>query len=245
MEIKIENIYKSFGSNEVLRGVSLTIKEGSITAIIGGSGQGKTVLLKHLLGLLKPDEGKIFIDGENITRFSESGLAEIRKNIGMVFQTGGLLSSLTVGKNVGLGLREHRMEKEENIKNIVAEKLSLVGMTGTESLLPASLSGGMRKRVSIARALTMKPKTIIYDEPSTGLDPPMADNIDQLISDLSRKIDISSIIVTHDMLSVFGIADIVYMLHGGRIVATGTPDEIRKSDSEIVKDFIHRFEARV
>lgn len=240
MQIKADKIYKSFGKNEVLKGISLDIAKGKITMIIGGSGTGKSVLLKHLCGLIKPDKGHVFIDETDITRLSERELFPIRRKMGMIFQSGGLLASLNVADNIALGLREHRIASPQKIKEIVKEKLSLVELDGKEEVMPANLSGGMRKRVSIARALTLNPEIILYDEPTAGLDPPMSENIDNLIKDLNKKMGVTSVVVTHDLISIFNIADFVYMLYQGQIIFAGTPNELRSSSNPQVKEFISR-----
>ncbi len=240
MQIRVENIYKRFGKTEVLKGISLNIQEGKIVMIIGGSGTGKSVLLKNICGLLKPEKGKIFIGNDEITGLSERKLFDIRRKMGVIFQSGGLLASLSVGENVSLGLREHKLFPKDKIKDIIREKLALVELEGKEDVMPANLSGGMKKRVSIARALTMNPEIILYDEPTAGLDPPMSENIDNLIKDLNSKMNVTSIVITHDLISIFNIAHYVYMLHKGEIIFSGTPDELRSSKDPIVAEFISR-----
>ncbi len=240
MEIGVRNLYKSFGENHVLRGLNLTIPEGEVTVIVGGSGSGKSVLLKHLTGLMRPDTGEILIDGRDITHLPESVLFSLRQRIAMIFQSGGLLASLTVGENVGLGLVEHRLAPRPEIPGIVAEKLAVVRLEGKENEMPANLSGGMRKRVSIARALTLSPELILYDEPTAGLDPPMAEAIDDLILELAHHLKVTSVVVTHDLLSIFKLADTVNMLHDGRIIESAPPEEFKASENEIVQNFIRR-----
>jgi phospholipid/cholesterol/gamma-HCH transport system ATP-binding protein len=240
MDIRVTNLVKRFKNNHVLRGLHLEIKQGKITVIIGGSGTGKSVLLKLLLGLLSPDEGAILVNGQDITKLSESALYPIRRQFGMIFQTGGLLNSLTVGENVALGLREHRLVPHEQIAQVVHEKLALVDLADKENEMPAILSGGMRKRVSIARALTLNPRVILYDEPTAGLDPPMAENIDSLILNLNQQFGVTSVVVTHDMISAFKLAHTVNMLHEGRIIASGSPADFQKSHEPIIHDFIKR-----
>jgi len=236
--IRIKNVHKSFGDNKVLRGVDLEIAEGETITIIGGSGCGKSVLLKHIVGLLKPEAGEIEVDGQEITRLGMEELAEVQKKFGMLFQGAALFDSLTVGENIAFGLRMLTDLEERKIKKRVSEKLSMVGLQGIEQLMPAELSGGMKKRVALARAIAMNPKYILYDEPSTGLDPIMADAINNLILDLQEKLKISSIAVTHDMVTAYKISDRIAMLYEGRIEETGTPEEIRETKNSVVRQFI-------
>lgn len=240
MHIWCENLYKRFGKTEVLKGVSVDIAPGKITMIIGGSGTGKSVLLKHLCGLMRPDSGKVFIDGNEISKLPERELFSLRRKMGVIFQSGGLLASMNVADNVSLGLREHRLASAEDITRIVTDKLSLVDLEHKEDVMPANLSGGMKKRVSIARALTLNPEAIVYDEPTAGLDPPMSETIDNLINDLNKKTGVTSVVVTHDLISIFKIADFVYMLHKGSIIFGGSPEELKNSQIPEVKDFISR-----
>jgi phospholipid/cholesterol/gamma-HCH transport system ATP-binding protein len=236
--IRIKNLHKSFVDNRVLRGVNLEIKEGETITIIGGSGCGKSVLLKHIVGLLKPEAGEIEVDGQEITRLGMEELAEVQKKFGMLFQGAALFDSLTVGENISFGLRMLCDLEEREIKKRVSEKLSLVGLEGIEQLTPAELSGGMKKRVALARAIAMNPKYILYDEPSTGLDPIMADVINNLILDLQEKLNITSIVVTHDMVTAYKISDRIAMLYEGRIEEIGTPEEIRETKNSVVRQFI-------
>jgi phospholipid/cholesterol/gamma-HCH transport system ATP-binding protein len=240
MDIIVKNLVKSFKDNHVLRGLDLEIKQGRITVIIGGSGSGKSVLLKLLIGLMRPDAGSILVNGQDITKLSELALYPIRRQFGMIFQTGGLLNSLTVGENVALGLREHRLAPPEQIGETVRDKLALVNLADKEHEMPANLSGGMKKRVSIARALTLNPRVILYDEPTAGLDPPMAENIDSLILHLNQELGVTSVVVTHDMISAFKVAHTVNMLYEGKIITSGSPEEFRKSGEPIIRDFIKR-----
>lgn len=236
--IRINNLHKSFVGNRVLRGVSLEIKEGETITIIGGSGCGKSVLLKHIVGLLKPEVGEIEIDGQEITRLGMEELAEVQKKFGMLFQGAALFDSLTVGENISFGLRMLTDLDEKEIKRRVSEKLPLVGMEGIEQLMPAELSGGMKKRVALARAIAMNPKYILYDEPSTGLDPIMADVINNLILDLQKKLNITSIVVTHDMVTAYKVSDRIAMLYQGRIEEIRTPEEIKETKNSVVRQFI-------
>ena len=236
--IRIRNLHKSFGDNKVLRGINLEVEDGETVTIIGGSGCGKSVLLKHIVGLLKPDAGEIEVDGQEITRLGMEKLAEVQKRFGMLFQGAALCDSLTVGENIAFGLRMLTDLGEKEIKERVAEKLSLVGLEGIEELTPAELSGGMKKRVALARAIAMNPEYILYDEPSTGLDPIMADVINTLILDLKRKLKITSVAVTHDMVTAYKISDKIAMLYEGRIEETGRPEEIRETKNPVVRQFI-------
>jgi phospholipid/cholesterol/gamma-HCH transport system ATP-binding protein len=237
--IEIKEVYKSFGSNQVLNGVDLNINQGETIVILGRSGCGKSVLLKHIIGLMKPDKGQIFIDGEEITAYSYEKLSNLRKRFGMLFQGAALFDSMTVEENVGLGLTEHTDLSKEKIKEIVKEKLRLVGMAGVENLKPAELSGGMKKRVGLARAIAMDPDIVLYDEPTTGLDPIMADVINELVISLRNTLKITSIAVTHDIVSAYKIADRIAMLYEGKIIWVGTPEETKNSTDPVVKQFIH------
>jgi len=236
--IVIENLVKRFGDNVVLNGVNLEIKDGQTTVVIGPSGCGKTVLLKHIIGLLKPDEGAIRINGEDITKLNFRQLSRIRKKFGMVFQSSALFDSMTVYENVGLALTMFSRWPEERIREKVQHCLSLVGLEGVENLYPAELSGGMKKRVAIARALALDPHFILYDEPTTGLDPIMADTINKLINKLKTQLGVTSVAVTHDMVSAYTIGDKIAMLHEGKILFEGTPEEIRRSTHPVVRQFI-------
>jgi phospholipid/cholesterol/gamma-HCH transport system ATP-binding protein len=237
--IEIKEVYKSFGNNQVLNGVDLNINQGETIVILGRSGCGKSVLLKHIIGLMKPDEGQIFIDGEEITAYSYEKLSNLRKRFGMLFQGAALFDSMTVEENVGLGLTEHTDLSKEKIKEIVKEKLRLVGMAGVENLKPAELSGGMKKRVGLARAIAMDPDIVLYDEPTTGLDPIMADVINELVISLRNTLKITSIAVTHDIVSAYKIADRIAMLYEGKIIWVGTPEETKNTTDPVVKQFIH------
>lgn len=240
--IEIKNLKRSFGKNEVLKGVNLKIDNGKTTAVIGSSGCGKSVLLKHIVGLLKPDEGIILIDDEDITKMSEKEVYRIRNKFGFLFQGAALFDSMTVGENIGLGLKENTMTPQSEIEKIVAEKLGLVNLSGTEKLMPAELSGGMRKRVGLARALACNPQYILYDEPTTGLDPITSETIDELIGSLAKNetLQVTSIVVTHDIFSVYEVADTVAMMHDGVIHFEGTPQEMKTTRDPIVREFLER-----
>ena len=236
--IKLVEVYKIFGSNQVLRGVNLHIHRGESMVVIGQSGCGKSVLLKHVIGLLRPDKGQVFVDGQDLLSCSEKKLYEIRKKFGMLFQGAALFDSMTVGENVGFGLREHTLLSREEIKNRVQEKLRILGLSGIEGLKPNEISGGMKKRVGLARAIAMEPEILLYDEPTTGLDPIMADVINDLIVRLKGTFQVTSLTITHDMKSAYKIADRIAMLYDGRIIEIGTPYEIQKTKNLIVQQFI-------
>jgi len=237
--ITIKNLTKRFEDNLVLKGINLDIEKADTMVVMGASGCGKSVLLKLIVGLLKPDDGEIWIDGKEITGLSEKQMDEVRKNIGMVFQSGALFDSLTVGENVAFSLvRRTNMSKSE-IAKTVAEKLEMVGLSGIEDMMPSDLSGGMRKRVSLARAISMNPQIVLYDEPTTGLDPLMSEEINTLINKLHNDLKVTSIVVTHDMKSAFTVATKMAMLKNGEIAASGTPDEIRSDTDPWVSDFVN------
>ena len=236
--IEIVNLCKSFGGNEVLKDVNLKVRKGETVVVIGRSGCGKSVLLKHIIGLMKPDCGSILVDGVDVTTLKGNQLYEFRRKFGMLFQGAALFDSLSVWQNVGLGLIEHTDLSEREIRERAREKLALVGLTGVEDVHPAELSGGMKKRVGLARAIAMDPEVVLYDEPTTGLDPIMADVINQLIRTLQATLKITSVAVTHDMKSAYKIGDKLAMLYGGKIVFEGTPDEIMHTRDEAIRQFI-------
>jgi len=236
--IEIVNLCKSFGGNEVLKDVNLKVRKGETVVVIGRSGCGKSVLLKHIIGLMKPDCGSILVDGVDVTTLKGNQLYEFRRKFGMLFQGAALFDSLSVWQNVGLGLIEHTDLSEREIRERAREKLALVGLTGVEDVHPAELSGGMKKRVGLARAIAMDPEVVLYDEPTTGLDPIMADVINELIRTLQATLKITSVAVTHDMKSAYKIGDKLAMLYGGKIVFEGTPDEIMHTRDEAIRQFI-------
>lgn len=236
--IEIIDLHKSFGVHPVLQGLNLTIRDGETLVIIGRSGCGKSVLLKHIIGLTKPEKGRIVIDQVDVFSLKRQELSEFRLKISMVFQGAALFDSMTVEENVGFLLHEHSKTPLAEVRRRVAEKLRMVGLHGVETLMPSELSGGMKKRVGIARALCSDPKIILYDEPTTGLDPIMADAINNLIIRFHERLNVTSIVVTHDMTSAYKIADRIAMLYEGRIIALGTPDEIRTSSDPVVRQFI-------
>jgi phospholipid/cholesterol/gamma-HCH transport system ATP-binding protein len=237
-KISLRGVVKSFGPKKVLQGIDLDVQEQESMVVIGGSGSGKSVLLKCILGLMRPEQGSIRIDGEEVVGLSDRERSRVMRKFGMLFQGGALLNSLTVGENVALPIRHHTDLPEETIAIMVKLKLELVGLRDAEHLKPSQLSGGMQKRVSLARAIALDPKIVFYDEPSAGLDPIVSGVIDTLMVDLTKKMGITSVVVTHDMTSAFRIADQMIMLHRGRIVAAGTPDEMRQSDDPLVQQFI-------
>lgn len=236
--IKIVNLKKAFGENEVLKGVFLEVKGGETTVIIGQSGCGKSVLLKHIIGLLRPDEGSVIIDGVEISKAFGRLLYNTRRKIGVVFQEAALLDSLTVRENIGLALRENTRLSKHEIDKIVREKLNLVGLKGVADLMPHHLSGGMKKRVGIARALAMNPKYVLYDEPTTALDPITSRRINNSIRDLQERLSITTVAVTHDLETAYRIGDNIAMLNDGKIVFEGTPEEIRGTDNPVIRNFI-------
>jgi phospholipid/cholesterol/gamma-HCH transport system ATP-binding protein len=238
--IDILNLKKRFGKKDVLRGVTLSISTGETFVIIGRSGCGKSVLLKHIVGLLTPDEGEVRVDGKKIASLTERELFTIREKFGYLFQSAALFDSMTVGENVSIALRENTSVGEEKIRAIVSEKLALVGLPNIEQMKPSELSGGMRKRVGLARALATTPDYIFYDEPTTGLDPIMSDAIDTLVIDLAKKLRVTSVVITHDMQSVYKIADRVAMMHDGKVYFLGTPDDLRTTTDVIVRNFVDR-----
>jgi len=241
--IEIKNLHKSFGSNKVLQGVNLDIDTGETLVIIGRSGCGKSVLIKHIVGLLYPDEGYVKVESKIVDEMSMKELYELRTKFGFLFQGSALFDSMTVEENISLPLVESKIKFSiAEIEKKVAEKLEMVGMSGVQQLKPAELSGGMKKRVALARALITDPDYVFYDEPTTGLDPIMSDSIDELIKELTDKLNSTSIVVTHDMYSVKNVADRVAMMHDGKIYFTGTPSELISSGDETIKKFIQRTE---
>ncbi len=234
-----EDVHKSFGENLVLDGINLAVHEAETMVVIGRSGCGKSVFLKHIIGLMKPDSGTIVVEGRDITEMKRRELNDIRRKFGMVFQGAALFDSLTVGENVGFFLYEYSDLSLEEIADVIEQKLRLVGLENISAMNPAELSGGMKKRVSLARALAHDPQIVLYDEPTTGLDPIMADVINDLIIKMDEQLDVTSIAVTHDMASAYKIADRIAMMYGGKIIALGSPDEIKESPDEYVQQFIN------
>jgi phospholipid/cholesterol/gamma-HCH transport system ATP-binding protein len=242
--IEIRDVHKSFGDNHVLRGINLQVPEGATTVIIGASGSGKSVLVKHMIGLLRPDDGQVIVEGEDTTQLSERDLERIREKFGMVFQGAALFDSMTVGENVSFPLHEHGGLKEREIEKVVADKLALLSLEGTEGLFPAELSGGMRKRVGLARAIVLDPRIILYDEPTTGLDPITANSVDEMIIEAKEKLGVTSVVITHDIASSFRVGDYVAMIHEGVIVDQGPPAHFRRSSHPYVRQFLSTWFAK-
>src|SRR3989338_2030843 len=238
--IQLINIRKSFNGNQVLKGVNLHIPKGKVTVILGPSGCGKSVLMKHMIGLLVPDEGRVQVDGVDIHRLDDARLNKFRKKFGMLFQSAALFDSLTVGENVAFPLVEHASFSKRAIDDRVQECLALVGLQNIVHKMPSELSGGMRKRVGLARAIALQPEIILYDEPTTGLDPLMTDAINHLIVAMQKKLGVTSVIISHDIESTFEVADFVAMLHEGKIVASGAPEELQKNPHPFVQKFLGR-----
>src|ERR1041385_4376521 len=236
--IEVRNLRKSFGTNCILDGITFQIEKGESLVIIGRSGGGKSVLLKHLIGLLQPDAGEVLIDGENIVPMDERQLLQVRQKFGMVFQQAALFDSMTVEENVGFALLRERAMPEDKVKEKVCEMLEMVDLPGTQEKKPAELSGGMRKRVGLARAIVYEPESLFYDEPTTGLDPIVSDSIDKLIERVRDRLHVTSVVVTHDMRSARRLGQRILMLHDKKIYASGTADEIFDSKDPIVRRFI-------
>jgi phospholipid/cholesterol/gamma-HCH transport system ATP-binding protein len=238
VKISLRDLTVYLGNRAVLDGVNLDIYEGKTLAILGLSGMGKSTLLRSIIRLLMPDKGQVLIEGQDVLRLSRDELYEIRRKMGMVFQKAALFDSMTVAENVGFGLKQNTDMPDEEISQIVSEKLSIVDLEGKENMMPSELSGGMQKRASLARAISTNPEIILYDEPTTGLDPVITSTINKLIMDLQCRFQVTSIIVTHDLSSAYAVADEIAMLHNGKIIEKGTPEEIQNSSNPIVKQFI-------
>lgn len=236
--IKLVDINKSFKERQVLRHINLSVADGETLVIIGGSGSGKSTLLRLMVGLIAPTSGEIWIDAQEISRMREEALDQVRLKMGMVFQYSALFDSMTVGDNVAFGLREHTNYSEEKIRRIVAEKLALVGLSGVENMMPSELSGGMKKRVGLARAIAFEPSIIFYDEPDSGLDPVMTGKIDELIRTMQRQLGVTSVVVTHDMESAFLVGDRIAMVYEGEIIADETAEEFRRLSDPRVRAFL-------
>ncbi len=238
MSIELRNVHKSFGDKEVLRGFTLEVEEGETLSIIGPSGAGKSVTLKHIIGLIQPDEGDIFVDGENVNRLTQEELYLLRRKVGYVFQFAALFDSMTVRENVAMGLRRIKGLDEGEIQHRVSASLYMVDLEGVEDVSPSELSGGMQKRVGFARAIATQPKYLLYDEPTTGLDPVTVTVMDRLMIRMAEDLGVTGICITHDIESAYRISDRIAMLHRGRIRTIGTPDDIRTSDDPVVKGFV-------
>lgn len=236
--IAVQSLAKKIGEQEILRGVDLEVATGETLAIIGRSGGGKSVLLKHLVGLMTPDAGEIWIDGQSIIGMNERQLGTIRKKIGILFQSGALFDSMTVAENIAFPLREAGERDPEVLKAKVGEMLEVMEMDGEEEKMPENLSGGMKKRVGLARSIIRRPSCVLYDEPTSGLDPVVADSINRLICRLQQRLGVTSIVVTHDMKSAFDVADRIAYLHEGRIYFQGTPAKLQQSTDPLIQDFL-------
>lgn len=236
--VEFRHVSKSFGSLRVLEDVSLQVQRGESMVVIGASGSGKSVMLKHIVGLLKPDDGEVWFDGIRIDTLPEKQLMTVRHRIGFLFQMGALFDSLTNGENIAFPLVEHTHKKTAEVAGIVRTKLNMVGLNGVEKKMPGEMSGGQRKRVALARAIALDPELILYDEPTTGLDPVRSDVINELIIKLQRELRATSIVVTHDMHSAFKVADRIVMLYEGRIIIDGTPQQIQHSADPVVRHFV-------
>ncbi len=236
--ISVRDLYKAFGENQVLTGVNLDVDEGTTCVILGGSGSGKTVLMKHIIGLLKPDRGQVFVDGEDVVPLNDLEMERVRRKFGMVFQGAALFDSMTVYENVAFPLREHAKLSEAEMRKRVQEKLALVGLHDVADRYPADLSGGMRKRVGLARAIVRDPKIVLYDEPTTGLDPITTAYVDEMILTAKAKLGVTSLVISHDVASAFKVADQIAFLSEGKIVAHAPPAELRRSTHPAVKLFL-------
>jgi len=237
--IQIRALTKSFQGFEVLKGINLHVRRGKTRVILGVSGSGKTVLMKHMIGLLKPDQGEVLVDGEDITKLNDQEMLRVRRKFGMVFQQAALFDSMTVGDNVSFPLREHTRWSADEIARKVSEKLEVVGLEGVEPKYPSELSGGMRKRVGLARALVLEPTCVLYDEPTTGLDPITTENVDQMIMDASARLKVTSVVISHDVGSAIKVADDIAVIHQGVIVEDCPASEIRQSRHPFVQKFLN------
>ncbi|MFC5050553.1 ABC transporter ATP-binding protein [Rubritalea spongiae] len=237
--VEVRNLHKSFGAQHVLKGVSAKVYKGETLVLLGGSGGGKSVLMKHFIGLLSPDSGEVIVEGENISKMSERRLGKVRRKMGMMFQNGALFDSMTVGQNIAFPLRMGGEKDEAKIQELVSESLEIVRLPNQEAKMPSDLSGGMRKRVALARAIVDRPACVLFDEPHAGLDPITADTIDHLVKDLQSDHGMTNVIVTHEMRSVFRIADRVMFLKEGQVYWVGAPEELKASEDPELSNFIH------
>ncbi len=236
--VVFKDVHKAFGNKKVLDGITFDIRQGETMVVLGGSGSGKSVLIRHIIGLHRPDRGHVLVDGDDIVDYDEEELIPVRKKVAMLFQGGALFDSMNVLDNVAYGLREHTDLPEEEIREAVRRKLSLVGLEGVEELMPAELSGGMKKRVALARSIAMDPRCILYDEPTTGLDPVTATTINELIRDLQRRLQVTSVVVTHDIASAFFVGDRIAYLFDGRMDFVGAVEEARSSKVPRLRHFL-------
>lgn len=237
--VEMRGIRKAFGVREILRGVDIQIRRGETMVLLGGSGTGKSVSIRHIIGLLEPDQGDVYIDGSRMNGANKRDKARLRARMGVLFQSGALINWLTVFENVALPMREHRLADERKIEEVVLEKLEWLGLMPARNLLPGNISGGMKKRVGLARALTTNPEILLYDEPTSGLDPVMSQVINELVRRLQKELGVTQIVVTHDMNSAYYIADRITFLYQGKVLMVGTPEEIQNSDNGIIQQFIH------
>ncbi len=237
--IELQEVHKSFGPQQVLKGVNLQVPRGLTTVIIGRSGGGKSVILKHMIGLIRPDRGRVLVDGQDLNRLDDRQINRVRRRFGMLFQDAALFDSMTVGQNVAFPLREHTNLSAEQIEETVIEKLKMVGLVNVEHKMPSELSGGMRKRVGLARAIALEPEIILYDEPTTGLDPPLSAAINRLIVETQERLGVTGVVISHDIAGAYEVGQRIAMLYDGRIIAQGPPEEIRDSQDEVVQQFIH------
>ena len=238
MSIEMVNVHKSFGGKDVLKGFTLTIPDGETVSVIGASGSGKSVALKHIVGLLTPDEGDVWVDGENVSRLDQSSVYRLRRNVGYVFQFAALFDSMTIAENVGMGLKRVEGMKAERLRERVDECLHMVDLDGYGEMMPSELSGGQRKRVGFARAIATEPKYLLYDEPTTGLDPVTSAVISELVAKMADELGVTGVVITHDMKSAFRISDRIAMLYEGRVRVVGTPAELQSTEDPVVKGFI-------
>jgi len=236
--VQFEEVHKSFGSKKVLQGITFDIRRGETMVVLGGSGSGKSVLLRHIIGLHRPDRGRVLVEGEDIVAYDEDELVPVRKKIGMLFQGGALFDSMNVADNVGYGLREHTNLSEGEILEAVRQKLALVELSGVEHLMPSELSGGMRKRVALARSIAIEPRGILYDEPTTGLDPVTAGTINDLIRSMQERLQVTSVVVTHDIHSALYVGDRIAFLFEGRMLFVGTVDEAKRNSEPALRQFL-------
>ncbi len=236
--IEMKGIHKAFGEREILKGVDIKVRRGEVMVLLGGSGTGKSVSIRHIIGLLKPDQGDVLIDGESMVHASKKRMEKLRGRMGVLFQSGALINWLSVYDNVALPLREHRLVKDDEIDAIVKEKLKYMGLMPAMNLLPSNISGGMKKRAGIARALTTNPEILLYDEPTSGLDPVLSQVFNELVRKVQRELNVTQVVVTHDMASAYYIADRITFLYQGQVEMVGTPDEIRNTDNPVVQQFI-------
>lgn len=236
--ILIDNVTKSFGDKTILNGVTINIRRGETMVIVGQSGTGKSVTLKHIMGLLTPDSGAVYIDGERMDTAGDKKKADLRSRMGVLFQSGALINWLTVFDNVALPLREHRIMPEKEIQQVVSEKLEWLGLTKAKDLLPGSISGGMKKRVGLARAITTQPELLMYDEPTSGLDPVMSQVINELVVKMQKELQVTQLVVTHDMSSAYYIADRITFLYQGKVEFVGSPNDVKTTKNQIVRQFV-------